>query len=110
MAQILERIWAHAKNDKNKDSIIANLFIQMREGAAVCFVGKYTRLLNTLSSFIDEVKTEIPVNTRITNRIIDLRNKDTSNEDILADVQALIKELEVSEEDQEPWLDAIRES
>ena len=110
MSQILERIWAHAKNDKNKDSIIANLFIQMREGIPVCFVGKYTRLLNTLSSFIDEVKTDIPVNTRITNRIIDLKNKDTSKEEIVADITALMKELNVPEEDQEPWLDAVRES
>jgi hypothetical protein len=109
-SQILERIWAHAKNDKNKDSIIANLFIQMKEGIHVCFVGKYTRLINTLSSFVDDVETEIPINTQITNRIVDLQNKDFSKDDIIKNVMILMKELKVSEEDQEPWIDAIRES
>ena len=108
-SQILERIWAHAKNSDKCDSIITNLFIQMKDGKNYCFVGKYTRLVNTLSSFVENVAAEIPIKTKISNKVVILKNKGLSNEELLNQMKEFMDELEISEEEQEPWLDAILE-
>ena len=45
----------------------------MQDGNEFCFVGKYTRLINTLSSFISNVQPDLSSNDKISNRILQLR-------------------------------------
>jgi hypothetical protein len=108
-SQILERIWAHAKNSELKDSIMENLFIQMDDGYNFCFVGKYTRLINTLSSFVDKVEAEIPIKTQISNKIVSLKAKNSPNDVIFNEMKIFMDELEIPKDEQEPWLEAIKE-
>jgi len=94
---VLERVWAHAKNNKEMPSIIEHLFINLKEGDDVCFVGKYTRIINTLSSFISEVKYDLPVLSKISNKIIYLRAQGLLDLEIREPLVQYMNELNVSE-------------
>lgn len=109
MKHILERIWAYAKNDKNCDSIIINLYFQMKEGLDVCFVGQFTRLVNSLSSFINEIEI-MSINEKISNEIIKLKNQEFENDLIVEIMKEFMEHLKVSENDQKHWITAINES
>lgn len=107
---ILERICSYALiNEPIKDNIIEQLFIEMKEGKPVCFVGKYTRLLNVCTLFMDGID-QIPVNDKITNKLDLLRKNKNSKEFILTEMKKYMIEIGLSEEEYTPWLEAIQDT
>jgi len=108
MSQLLERIWAFSKEHPSGISIIGNLYIQLKEGVPYCFVGKYTRLINTLTSFVSGLNTDfISINDKIGNKIVYLQRKFITNDQIKVKIREYMISLGVSEEDMKPWIDAL---
>ncbi len=106
---LMERIWETSKNRKDINSIIENLYHQMSEGKDVCFVGRYTRIINTLSSFDENIEQDIPFSEKFSIELTKLKAKYTRNDDIIRDIKEFVKKSSVSEEDKIVWTNAIEE-
>lgn len=112
LRDLIERVWSYAKNKFNNEtrkSIIENLYLQMEDGREYCFVGKFSRVVNTLTSFVDEITNDISVNDKISNKIIELQDKNITKEEIKEIITKFMDHLDLEEHEQEPWLDAIDE-
>lgn len=106
---LLERIWETSKNKKDINSIVENLYYQMSEGKDVCFVGKYTRIINTLSSFDENIEQDIPFSEKFSIELTKLKAKYVNNNYIIRDITEFVKNSNISEEDRTVWIDAIKE-
>jgi hypothetical protein len=104
---LLERVWALSKDMDECSSIIELLIIQLKEGLGVCFVGRYTRIVNTLSSFIPEITNDLPNNIKISNMITQLQKKGQNKQTILTRTIEFMNSLGLV--DQKEWIDAINE-
>ncbi len=111
ISDILERICFYIllENTESQYNIIENLLIQMEDGIGFCFVGKYTRLMNTLTSFVKDVTIEIPINEKISNKILQLNKIDKPVEDKVKDLEIFLDILEVSENIKNEWINAFKE-
>jgi ferredoxin-fold anticodon binding domain-containing protein len=56
LPRIIEGVWSIAKESKHRDDILESLYAQMIDGRDYCFVAKYTRVINSLSSFDNNIK------------------------------------------------------
>ncbi len=106
---LLERIWETSKNKKDINSIVENLYHQMSEGKDVCFVGKYTRIINTLSSFDENIEQDIPFSEKFSIELTKLKAKYINNNDIIRDITEFVKNSNISEEDKTVWINAVNE-
>ncbi len=107
--EILERIWAISESHEHKKSIREVLRDEITAGTTVCFTGKVTRLVNTLSGFVENVQIGISDNEQINNAVIAcMRRCDANPElDVRLEVKKALDELNVPEERQAIWLDAL---
>ena len=107
---LLERICLYIKINIFQNEMIENLHKEMIEGATFCFVGKYTRILNTLITFVDEFKIDlISDNDKISNRIIQLKKQYTDINKIIKKIKEFMDNLEISKENQQIWINALEE-
>lgn len=106
---LLERIWETSKNRKDINSIVENLYHQMSEGKYVCFVGKYTRIINTLSSFDENIEQDTPFSEKFSTELTKLKVKYTNNSDIIRDITEFVNNSNISEEDKTVWIEAVKE-
>jgi len=108
-AEILERIWAISEIHEYKTEIRNVLRDEIIAGKDVCFTGKVTRLVNTLSGFVDEVQIGISENEQINNAVIATIRRCEQNKDldVIKEVKAILDELNVPSDRQEIWLSAI---
>jgi hypothetical protein len=79
----------------------------------VCFTGRFTRTLNALTGFIEEVQIGISSGEQMQNQITMAikRWKDKLGDDFQPkareEVRGILNEFKISEAEQEAWLDAI---
>lgn len=108
-AEIFERIWAISEIHEYKNEIRRVLRDEINAGARVCFTGKITRLVNSLSGFIDDVQIGISENEQINNAIIACMRRCEANPqlNLKAEAKKALDELNVPEERQSIWLDAL---
>ncbi len=107
--ELLERIWAISEIHEHKIEMRKVLRQEITSGIDVCFTGRVTRLVNSLTGFIEEVQVGISENEQISNVVITLMKKYENDPDI--DIRAKVKEaldeLKISEEKQKDWLNAL---
>ena len=108
-AEILERIWAISESHEHGKEIRNVLREEITAGAQVCFTGKVTRLVNTLTGFIPDVQVGYSENEQINNAVIATMRKCEQNPDLnLRDeVKKVLDGLNVEESKQAIWLDAL---
>jgi hypothetical protein len=108
-SEILERIWAISEIHEYKNEIRNVLRDEIIAGKDVCFTGKVTRLVNTLSGFVEEVQIGISENEQINNAVIaTIRRCEQNKElDVTKEVKAILDELNVPNDRQDIWLNAI---
>ncbi len=108
-AEILERIWAISEVHEHKKAIREVLRDEITAGKTVCFTGKVTRLVNTLSGFVDDVQIGISENEQINNAVIVCMRKCEANPElnIRDEVKKVLDELAVPVDRQAIWLDAL---
>ncbi len=107
--EILERIWAISEIHEYKKAIREVLRDEIMAGRTVCFTGKVTRLVNTLSGFVDDVQIGISENEQINNAVIACMRRCEANPelDVRDEVKKALDELAVPEDRQAIWLDAL---
>lgn len=107
--EIFERIWAISEIHIHKKEIRSILREEITSGMPVCFTGRVTRLVNSLTGFIEDVQIGISENEQINNTVIMIMRKHENNPDIdlHAEVKKALDELKINEEKQKIWLDAL---
>jgi len=74
-SDLLIYVWSRIMKSNNKDDILQVLNQEISDGLCMCFTGRLTRLLNTLSGFYDDIELQISDSEQITNIIMALKNK-----------------------------------
>lgn len=89
------------------------LFDELDSSVGVCFTGRFTRTLNALTGFVNEVQIGINSKEQMQNQIAmaikNAKNKfhDDFQEEARKEVRKILVEFEVPEAEHEAWLDAI---
>lgn len=97
-------------DEKIQSSMITSLYLQMVDGVSQCFVGKYTRIVNSLSSFDNNINiVNSTISEQMSNKISQLIAQKLDKEQILEIIIPFMKKLSLSKEDQKIWLDSIED-
>ena len=73
--ELLISVWDRIRTHKNKQDILPILSQEMSDALCMCFTGRITRLVNTLSGFVPEVTIHISDNEQISNLVIITKDK-----------------------------------
>ena len=104
-SDLLIYVWSRITFNPNKDEILQVLNQEINDGLCMCFTGRLTRLLNTLVGFYDDIELQISDSEQITNIIISLKDKFSSNQEQLKDaVKKELLERQYSETVINEWL------
>lgn len=107
--ELFERVWSITKTHKSRIEIRKILKDEILAGANLCFTGQVTRLVNSLCGFIDGIQIGYSENEQINNAVIATmrrcENDDTLN--VRNEVKKSLDELQVSEDKQKIWLEAL---
>lgn len=109
--RLIEAIWSTAVIMNKKEDILASLYGQMIDGYKMCFVGKYTRVVNSLASFDNNIEIMgLTVQVLIQNKIEMLQKmRDVPTDKLCEELIDYMNKNEVSKEEQKPWIDAFKE-
>ena len=107
--EIMERIWTITQNHNNKKEIRKILRDEINSGIGMCFTGQVTRLVNSLSGFVDGIQISYSENEQINNAVIATMRRCEANEllNILDEVKKVLDILEVPNDKQQIWLNAL---
>ncbi len=73
--ELLVVVWDRIRTHENKQDIYEILSQEMSDALCMCFTGRITRLVNTLSGFVPEVEIKISDNEQISNLVIITKDK-----------------------------------
>ena len=109
----MKQVWAIIQEHEYRIGIEEVLFQEMDDSKYVCFTGRFTRTLNALTGFIEQVQIGIDSKEQMGNQIAMVVKKAKEKygvefvEEAKKDVKKILDEFEVSEIEQAVWLDAI---
>ncbi len=124
MKNILERVIAFANmtyrkgTDESKNTavnIITLLHIQLMEafhgnaGMAFCHVGKYSRIVNSLASFCDQITVDLSDDNKIANKIDQLKARKLSKQQLMEQLTIFMNDNGISDAEREPWINALND-
>ena len=110
---LLKQVWAIIMEHEHKNTMEEVLFQEMDDSKYVCFTGRFTRALNSLTGFIDQVQIGIDSREQMGNQIAMAvkKAKDKLGDDFIVEARTNVKnilvEFEVPEIEHNTWLDAI---
>jgi hypothetical protein len=110
---LLGKIWGIIMDHEHKEAMKEVLFDELKSSIGVCFTGRFTRAINSLTGFVDAVKIGINSKEQMHNQIAMAINKAkkkygaTFQEEARKDVKIILTEFEVPGEEHDAWLDAI---
>ena len=112
---LLKQVWGIIEdNHANKEAMREVLFQELNDSKGVCFTGRFTRTLNALCGFIEEVQIGLSPGEEMQNQIamaIKRCRKDCSEEEFEAtakkEVKAILDSFDISPAEQEAWLMAV---
>ncbi len=73
--ELLVVVWDRIRGHENKQDIYRILSQEMSDALCMCFTGKITRLVNSLSGFVPEVNIKISDNEQISNLVLLTKDK-----------------------------------
>ena len=73
--ELLIAVWDRIRGHKNKQDILPILSQEMSDALCMCFTGRITRLVNTLSGFVSDVSIHISDNEQISNLVLLTKEK-----------------------------------
>ncbi len=110
IGDLLNSIWNIAKDSENCSNIIGSLRHQLEDGEKYCFVGKYTRVLNSMTSFDDNIVIDfISNNEKISNEYSFLKTKGLDRETMVTKMTKYMDSIGIIKDEQGPWIDAVND-
>ncbi len=110
---LLRQVWAIIQDHSEREELEMILCEELNASRNVCFTGRFTRTLNALSGFVEEVRVGISSREQMQNQIskaIDTCRKKYGN-DYVQHAQEMVGKIladfNVSENQREAWLNAI---
>lgn len=110
---LLKQVWAIIQDNEHREAMKEVLFQELDDSNGVCFTGRFTRTLNALTGFVEQVRIGIDSKEQMGNQITMAikKSKEKFGADFQSDARTNVKkilvEFEVPETEQEAWLDAI---
>jgi len=113
---LISLIWNVSKTHQHRKEILKVLKQEVVDSRWVCFTGRFTRALNSLSGFIDGVNIEISDKEQLSNRIIQALKKidetvkpggmerDVARRQAVSDI---LTEYSMPTDERDVWLDAV---
>lgn len=112
--ELFEYVFERIKKHPERDDIIKAMIEEFTDSKNMCFTGRFTRTINILSGFYDDIAIQISSKTQISAVILTIQEKLELEEKYdpilhrkLAEKQLL--ELGYSSEELKEWLDGITE-
>ncbi|KAJ3167038.1 hypothetical protein HDU87_001733 [Geranomyces variabilis] len=114
--QLVDLIWCAVKDHPHRYDILSVLQQEILEGQGLCFTGRFTRALNALSGFIEQVTVQISENEQMSNRIVQaLRGLPEKEEEDSPSYQEkarklvseILREFNIPTGEWAIWLDAV---
>ena len=96
-------------NEEVQKELFKRLNEEVVDGESMCFTGKFTRLVNTLVGFDENVRLDISQNEQISAIIINEKDKlnPYDKETHINAVRTLFNELNIDEKTQDEWINEI---
>lgn len=107
--ELFKKIWEISEVNEHKKEIRNIIREEISAGMNVCFTGRVTRLVNSLSGFVDSIQIGYSENEQINNAVIATMRrceKDTTL-DLHEEVKKVLDELNIPNDKQQIWLDAL---
>ena len=113
---LLSLVWQAIKTHEHRKEILSVLQQEILESRNLCFTGRFTRTLNALSGFIEQVNVQISENEQMSHRIVQCLKQvaihhKQGNEAYerlgKIEVNKILDEFDMASAAREPWLDAI---
>ena len=114
--QLIGHMWNVISTHKDKEEILNILKEDILASSTICFTGRFTKTLNVLSGFVEEIQVGISDKEQMQNRIVqklaELRKNFESeseeyNKKATEDIATILTEFKIPAEEQSAWLDAI---
>lgn len=106
--EIFERIWAITEVHTDKKEIRKILREDVYNARNVCFTGKITKLVNSLSGFIEGISIGYNENDQINNRVIMIMRACRNTPELIKDkVKEALNELNIEKDKQLLWLNEL---
>jgi hypothetical protein len=110
---LLKQVWAIIEDHEHAAAIKEVLFQELDDSRHVCFTGRFTRTLNALTGFIEQVQIGINSREQMQNHIAMIVKKTKERlgthfqEEARKEVKKILEEFNVPEPEHLAWLDAI---
>jgi len=107
--ELFYKIWLISEIHPNKDNIREIIKEEVLAGIGYCFTGCVTRLVNSLSGFLDGIKIGYSENEQINNIVITVLKKCEVDNFLnpYDEVKKALNELDIDQDKQKIWLDAL---
>ena len=115
--EVFDRVWNRIQKSSHRNDLIQRLKEEMIESNGMCFTGRFTRLVNVLSGFFDDIQLRISDEDQIVAKI-NLAKQQAMNETMdqpermnhvwLQKTTKFLQELALSEEQIEVWTHPIK--
>lgn len=103
---LLQMVWTLIQTHEHADTLRAVLKDELEASVGYCFTGRFTRLINVLTGFVDGVGVGISDKEQMQSRIAAVVRG--GGDDVRAKVEAILDEFEVRDHgDRAAWLDAL---
>ena len=114
--ELIQHMWCVIERHSARDEILNVLKTEVLDGMSVCFTGRFTRTLNALNGFVDQVSLGISSREQAGNRIVQALKKckmqhgedtDEYRVDARKAVKQILEECEIPGAEHSAYLDAI---
>jgi hypothetical protein len=105
--ELLQRVWTVVVNHPDRDGLKRVLKDELEAGRDVCFTGRFSRVLNALTGFVDGVRVDISDREHMQARIATIVKSGGDVESMVAKVEEVLDDFHVPLADRGPWLDAV---
>lgn len=103
--EILELVGNRIINSKHKNELMKILETEILESSEICFIGKITRMVNTLSGYFDDITFDIDENDQIYNILQILKNKCKNKNELIVEFKKEMKLRNFDDLKIKQWID-----
>lgn len=108
---LLKKVWEIIRDHEHREELENVLCDELDESRGMCFTGRFTRTINCLSGFVEEIRVGISEREQMQNQIAacveQCRNKGFDIELIKKKVDDILSEFQVPLLEREAWIEAI---